>query len=172
MKMTRAQKDEARLLYESQEDAWSYAKLGKKYGVAMSTIATLAAKEKWNLKNKNEQKRILLKKSDEKTIERASDEIAELNTRMLGTAKKALSIIEEQVDALYNRVQESKKKGNLAFPPQNTMRAVVLNYEKLVHSVRLQTGQTTGKNESDLTLKAPPVALVEFVDAVIKPKEE
>lgn len=159
--MTREERDEARRLYET-EEGWTYEKLAERYGSSKTRIGEIAQEEGWSKHDRSE----MVRKITEKTAEIRVEEIAALNAEMLDTARKAMSIVRKQVEALDKRVRESEAQGEAKFPPHSVMRGVVQNYEKLANTIRLQTGQTTGKN--DITVKDIPVALVEFVDSTGK----
>jgi len=89
------------------DSTMSYVKLAQKYGVAVSTIADKAGSERWAV----EKERTLAKieqNAIDKTIEKASESIAEVNLRHINTARLLqkegiVAITQRNVKPIYAR---------------------------------------------------------------------
>lgn len=145
---TDKQKDEARKLYLQTQ---SYKEVSNTLNIPQSTIRKWGEVGQWNKKSLREKKNKIAQKATEKYIENSANEIAELNNRMLKTGTGLFTLAEQKMNEIVKRIKRFEQEPNAEALDALELQRLATLYQNLVASIRLQTGQTTEKNEQQIS---------------------
>lgn len=132
---------EARKMYLA---GHTYEQIGEKYGIHRDTVYRRATKEGWTKKDIMELRQEAVDRSQQISVEKTANKIAELNAEMLAIGDGLLNIVKVKLNQHIADINAGNKVDMTEY------KKLIDSFHTLMHDMRLQTGQTTSNNKTDV----------------------